>query len=82
MQTQLLRFCKGTTKVSSLPLLKITTKSTNFLPAKTKISILWYERQTKKDLSYALHQLTLYTIDTDLYPVSSSEINFWHVRKE
>ena len=30
-QTQLLRFYKDTTKVSSLPLFKITTKSTNFL---------------------------------------------------
>ena len=29
MQTQLLRFCKDTAKVSSLPLLKITTKSTH-----------------------------------------------------
>ena len=34
MQTQVLRFCKDTAKVSSLPLLKITTKSTHFLPAK------------------------------------------------
>ena len=40
MQIQLLRFCKVTTKVSSLPLLKITTKSTHFLPAKKKIPIL------------------------------------------
>ena len=37
MQTQLLRFCKDTAKVSSFPLLKITTKSTHFLPAKKKI---------------------------------------------
>ena len=28
MQTQLWRFCKNTARVSSLPLLKITTKST------------------------------------------------------
>ena len=35
MQTELLRFCKDTTNISSLPLLKITTKSTHFLPAKT-----------------------------------------------
>ena len=28
MQTQVLRFCKDTAKVSSLPLLKITTKLT------------------------------------------------------
>ena len=34
MQTQSLLFCKDTAKVSSLPLLKITTKSTHFLPAK------------------------------------------------
>ena len=34
MQTQLLRFYKDTAKVSSLPLLKITAKSTHFLPAK------------------------------------------------
>ena len=47
-QTQLLRFCKNTTKVSSLPLLKITTKSTYFLPAKKKIPILWIELQTNK----------------------------------
>ena len=40
MQTQLLRIYKDTTKVSSLPLLKITTKSTHFLPAKKKIPIL------------------------------------------
>ena len=48
MQIQLLRFCKVTTKVSSLPLLKITTKSTHFLPAKKKIPILWIELQTNK----------------------------------
>ena len=48
MQTQLLRFCKDTTKVSFLPLLKITTKSTHFLPAKKKIPILWIELQTNK----------------------------------
>ena len=30
MQTQVLRFCKDTAKVSSLPLLKITTKSIHF----------------------------------------------------
>ena len=34
MQTQLLRFYKDLAKVSSLPLSKITTKSTHFLPAK------------------------------------------------
>ena len=48
MQTQLLRFCKNTAKVSSLPLLRITTKSTHFLPAKKKIPILWIELQTNK----------------------------------
>ena len=36
MQTQPLRFYEGTAKVSSLPLLKITTKSTHFLSAKKK----------------------------------------------
>ena len=40
MQIQLLRTCKGTVKVSSLPLLKVTTKSTHFLPAKKEIPIL------------------------------------------
>ena len=48
MQIQLLRFCKDTTKVSSLPLLKITTKSTHFLPAKKKIAILWIEPKPNK----------------------------------
>ena len=48
MQTQLLRFRKDTAKVSSLPLLKITTKSTHFLPAKKKIPILWIELQTNR----------------------------------
>ena len=48
MQTQLLRLYKDTAKVSSLPLLKITTKSTNFLPVKKKIPILWIEIQTNK----------------------------------
>ena len=40
MQTQLFQFCKDTAKVFSLPLLKIITKSTHFLPAKKKIPIL------------------------------------------
>ena len=35
-------------KVSSLPLLKITTKSMHFLPAKMKKTILWIELQTNK----------------------------------
>ena len=48
MQTQLLQLFKNTTEVSSLPLLKITTKSTHFLPAKKKIPILWIELQTNK----------------------------------
>ena len=48
MQRHLLRFCKDTAKVSSLPLLKITTKSTHFLPAKKKIPILWIELQANK----------------------------------
>ena len=45
MQTQVLRFCEDTAKVSSLLLLKITTKSTHFLPAKKEIPILWIEFQ-------------------------------------
>ena len=36
IQTHVLWFYKDTAKVSSLPLLKITTKSTHFLPAKKK----------------------------------------------
>ena len=48
METQLLRFCKVTTKVSSLLLWKTTTKSTYFLPAKKKISELWIELQTNE----------------------------------
>ena len=40
METQLLRFYKDTAKAFSLSLLKVTTKSTNFLPAKKKILIL------------------------------------------
>ena len=48
MQTLLLQFCKNAAKVSSLPLLKITTKSIHFLPAKKKIPILWVELQTNK----------------------------------
>ena len=43
MQTELLRVCKDTAKASSLLLLKITTKSTHFLPANKKISILWID---------------------------------------
>ena len=45
MQTQLSRFGKDTAKVSFLSLLKINTKSTHFLPADKKISILWIELQ-------------------------------------
>ena len=48
MQTQLFQFCKDTSKVSFLPLLKIITKSTHFLLAKKKIPILWIELQTNK----------------------------------
>ena len=36
MQTQVLRCYKDTAKVSSLPLLKITTKSTHFFPVKKR----------------------------------------------
>ena len=48
MQTQLLQFCNDTTKVSSLSLLKTTTKSNYFLPAKEKIPTQWIELQTNK----------------------------------
>ena len=48
MQKQLLRFCNDTAKVSSLPLWKITTKSTHFLLAMKKIPLMWTELQTKK----------------------------------
>ena len=48
MQTQVLRCSKDNAKVSSVPLLKITTKSTNFFPAKKKIPMLWIELQTNK----------------------------------
>ena len=50
MQTQLLRFCKNTAKVSSLPLLKITTKSIHFLSTKKKVPMLWIELQINKIL--------------------------------
>ena len=48
MKTQLLRFYKDTAKGSSLPLIKITTKSTYFLPAKKQIPILCIKFQTNK----------------------------------
>ena len=48
MQTQAMRVCKDTAKVSSLPLLKLTTRSTHSLPAKEKIPILQIDLQTKK----------------------------------
>ena len=48
IQTQLLRFCKITSKVPSLPLLKITTKSTHLFPVKKEILILWIELQIYK----------------------------------
>ena len=43
-------FCDfvDTAKVSSLPLLKITTKPKHFLPVKKKIPILWIGLQTNK----------------------------------
>ena len=49
VQTQLLQFYKDTPKGFSLPLLKISTKSTHFLPAKKteKIPVL-FEPQTNK----------------------------------
>ena len=49
MQSKLFRFSQDTVKVSSLPLLKITTKSTHFLPTKKmEIPILWIEFETNK----------------------------------
>ena len=42
LKTQLLRFCYDTAKVSYLPLLKISTKSTQ-----KKTPILWTELQNK-----------------------------------
>ena len=48
MQTQVLLFCKDIAKVSSLRLLKITTKSMHFLPGKKNLLILWNEVQTNK----------------------------------
>ena len=42
MHTQF-RFCKDTVKVSFLPLLEITPKSTHFFPTKKNILILWIE---------------------------------------
>ena len=47
MQTQVLRFCKDTSKVCFLPLLRIITKSTRKIPKK-KILILWIELQTNE----------------------------------
>ena len=46
--SQLLRFCKNAAKISSLPLLKITTISAHFLPVKKKIPILWIELQANE----------------------------------
>ena len=49
MQKQLFQFC--TTRYHKfLPLLKTTTKSAHFLPAKKKIPPLRIELQTKKNL--------------------------------
>ena len=48
VQTQLSRFCKNTAKVSCLPLLKLTTKSTHLLPVKKKIPILRSKLRTNK----------------------------------
>ena len=52
MQTQLLRFCKDTAKVSSFPMLKITAKSTHFLPLKKEMPILRIEFQKRKCKMY------------------------------
>ena len=48
------RFCKDATKVSSLPLLKTTAKSTHFLLVKEKIPILNF-KQIKYKRSKTLH---------------------------
>ena len=59
LNKQVLRFCKDIAKVFSLPLVKITTKSTHFLPPKKKIPILRIELQTNKIQSLkTLHQTT------------------------
>ena len=63
MQIQLLRFCKDIAKVSSLRLLKLTTKSTHFLPAKKKILILWIEL---KGSATSFSPLT--STDVGIYP--------------
>ena len=57
MQTQLWRIRKDTAIVSSLLMLKITTKSIQFLPAKNKIPILRTELQTKKILKVSKHYI-------------------------
>ena len=41
-------FYKDIAKVSSFPFLRITTKSTHFLPVKRKIPIQWIELQINK----------------------------------
>ena len=48
METQLLRFCGDTAKVSSLSLLQISTKSTQFIAAVKKKPILLIEPKTNK----------------------------------
>ena len=69
MQTQLLRFCKDTAKISSLHLLKATAKSTHFLPAKKKIPILWVTLQTNKikKLRIYSHLLTEFLTENFFY---------------
>ena len=53
-------FCDFVTaKVSSLPLLKITTKSTHFLPAKKKITLLWIELQNLSSKHRAVKNLQI-----------------------
>ena len=48
METQLLRFCGDTAKVSSLSLLQISTKSTQLIAAVKKIPKLLIEPKTNK----------------------------------
>ena len=56
-QMQLLRFYKDTTKVSSLPLFKITTKSTNFLCVKKKTQKQLSRLGLRKSCSENLQQI-------------------------
>ena len=72
MQTQLLRFCKNTAKVSSLPLLKITTKSTHFLPAKKKT-------QKQPSRGVLRKRCSENEILNEIFMIASSARRLWNV---